>query len=136
MALGWRRLGHGVIAVPMYGLPDAILAPEDQGSPDHQLGRLRSALELPPPAFDEDSIGHVTGRCQEGGVARNVAWTWHKLRGHPAPSFTDFRPSAFDATPEPTLADVIAVGAQGLHGFGIAVGDRSKRLGELIQERL
>ena len=25
----WRRLGHRVIAVPMDGLPNAILAPED-----------------------------------------------------------------------------------------------------------
>src|SRR5918998_2077338 len=135
MVLAWRRLGHGVVAVPMYGLPDAGLAPEDQGGSDHDLRRLRSARELPPPAFDEDAVGHVTGRRQEGGVARDVTRTWHELRRHPVPSFADFRPAAFDAAPEPALADVIAMGAQRLHGFGIAIGDRSTRLAELIQER-
>src|SRR4028119_1860508 len=135
MALAWRRLGHGVIAVPMDGLPDAILAPEDQGGSDHYLGRLRSARELPPPALDEDPVGHITAHRQEGGVARDVTRTWHELRRHPVPSLTDLRPRAFDAAPEPALADVIAVGAQRLHGFGIAVGDRGTRLAEPIQER-
>jgi hypothetical protein len=35
MVLAWRRLLHGVIAVPMDGLPDTILAPENQGGSDH-----------------------------------------------------------------------------------------------------
>ena len=48
MALAWRRLGHGVIAVPMDGLPDAILAPEDQGGSDHRLARFRPARDLHP----------------------------------------------------------------------------------------
>src|SRR5215217_688597 len=105
MALAWRRLGHGVIAVPMDGLPDAILAPEDQGGSDHYLGRLRPSRALPPPTLDEDPIGHVTGRRQEDGVARDDTQTGHELRRHPVPAFTDFCPAAFDAAPEPALAD-------------------------------
>src|SRR5215207_9520331 len=136
MALAWRRLSHGVIAVPMDGLPDAILAPEDQGGSDHQLGRLRSARKLPPPALDEDPVGHISAHRQEGGVARDGARAGHELRRHPVPVFADLRPAALDAAPEPALADGVAVGAQRLHGFGIAVGDRGACLAELIQERL
>src|ERR671916_2470414 len=132
MVLAWRRLGHGVIAVPMDCLPDAIFAPKDQGGSDHGLGRLRPARELPPPALDEDPVGHITAHRQEGGVARDDARTGHELRRYPVPSFTDFRPAAFDATPEPALANGIAVGAQRLHGFGVAIGDRSERPAELI----
>src|SRR5215203_1464252 len=132
MALAWRRLGHGVIAVAMDGLPDAILAPEDQGGSDHYLGRPRSARELPPPALDEDPVGHIAAHRQEGGVARDNARTGHELRCHPVPSFADFRPAAFYAAPEPALANSIAVGAQRLHGFGVAISDRSERLAELI----
>src|SRR3712207_6204839 len=83
MLLAWRRLLHGVITVAMDGLPDAILAPKDQGGSDHQLGRLRPARELPPPALDEDPVSHVAGRRQEGGVARDLARTGHELRRHP-----------------------------------------------------
>src|SRR5215208_7898832 len=136
MVLVWRRLLHSVVAMPVDGLPSAILAPEDQRGSDHQLGRLRAALELPPPALDEDPVGHITAHRQEGGVARDDARTGHELRRYPVPSFTDFRPAAFDATPEPALANGIGVGAQRLHGFGISVGDSGERLAELIQERL
>src|SRR5215207_10090556 len=119
MGLAWRSLLHGVIAVPMDCLPDAVLAPEDQRGSDHQLGRLRPARELTPPALDEDPVGHV---------ARDDARTGHELRRHPVPAFADLRPAALDAAPEPALADGVAVGAQRLHGFGIAVGDRGERL--------
>src|SRR4028118_2441776 len=99
MVLALRGLGHGVVAVPMDVLPATALAPEDRGGSDHDLRRLRSARELPPPAFDEDAVGHLTGRRQEGGVARDVTRTWHELRRHPVPSFTAFRPAAFAAAP-------------------------------------
>src|SRR5215207_10924701 len=128
MGLAWRSLLHGVIAVPMDCLPDAVLAPEDQRGSDHQLGRLRPARELTPPALDEDPVGHVAAHRQEGRVARDDARTGHELRRYPVPAFADLRPAALDAAPEPTLADGVAVGAQRLHGFGIAVGDRGERL--------
>src|SRR5215208_4324850 len=70
MVLAWRRLGHGVVAMPMDGLPAAVLAPEDQGRSDHDLGWLRAALELCPPALDEDPVGHIAAHRQEGGIAR------------------------------------------------------------------
>jgi len=79
---------------------------------------------------------HLTGHRQEDGVGHDDARTGHELRCHPVPAFTDFRPAVFDAAPEPTLADGIAVGAQRLHEFGIAIGDRSECLAELMQERL
>src|SRR5215204_573023 len=134
MVLAWRRLGHGVVAVPMDGLPGAVLAPEDQGGSDHDLGWLRAALELPPPALDEDPVGHIAAHRQEGGIARYDARTGHELCRHPVPAFADFRPAAFDTAPEPTLADGIGVGAQRLHGVGISVGDRGERLAEPVQE--
>src|SRR5215203_2278845 len=134
MVLAWRRLGHGVVAVPMDGLPGAVLAPEDQGGSDHDLGWLRAALELPPPALDEDPVGHIAAHRQEGGIARYDARTGHELCRHPVPAFADFRPAAFDTAPEPTLADGIGVGAQRLDGFGISVGDRGERLAEPVQE--
>src|SRR5215203_1710385 len=70
MVLAWRRLGYGVVTVPMDGLPAAVLAPEDQGRSDHDLGWLRAALELSPPALDEDPVGHIAAHRQEGGIAR------------------------------------------------------------------
>src|SRR5215213_539623 len=60
MVLAWRRLYHGVVAVLMDGLPGAVLAPEDQSRSDHDLGWRRAALELHPPALDEDSVGHIS----------------------------------------------------------------------------
>src|SRR5215208_536009 len=105
MVLAWRRLGHSVIAVPMDSLPGAILAPEDQGGSDHDLGRIRPVRELPPPALDEDTVGHITTHRHEGSVARDDTRTRHELRRHPVPSFADLRPAAFDAAPEPALAD-------------------------------
>src|SRR5512132_2991942 len=93
--LAWRRLLHSVIAMPVDGLPSAILEPEDQGGSDHQLGRLRAAPELPPPALDEDPIRHLTAYRQEGGLARDFTPTRHELRSHPLPAFTDLRPAAF-----------------------------------------
>src|SRR5215217_1800861 len=105
MVLAWRSLLHCVVAMPMDGLPGAVLPPEDQRSSDHQLGRLRAALELPQPALHEDPIGHVTARRQEGGLARHLAPTRHELRCHPIPAFADFCPAALDAAPEPALAD-------------------------------
>src|SRR3712207_5999587 len=83
MLLAWRRLLHGVITVAMDCLPDAILAPKDQGGSDHGLGRLRPARELPPPALDEDPVSHVASSRQEGGVVRDLARTGHELRRHP-----------------------------------------------------
>src|SRR5215212_5376324 len=100
MVLAWRRLGHGVVAVPMDGLPGAILAPEDQRGSDHQLGRLRAALELPPPALDEDPVGHFSACRQEGRLARDFALTRHELRSHPLPVLAYFGPAAFDPSPE------------------------------------
>jgi hypothetical protein len=57
----WRSLLHAIVAMPMDGLPGAILAPEDQHGSDHRLGRLRATLELPPPALDEDLQIHTGG---------------------------------------------------------------------------
>src|SRR5215211_8684520 len=122
--------------MPMDSLPGAILAPEDQGSSDHQLSRLRAPRELPPPALDEDPVGHLAARRQEGGLARYLARAGHELRSHPLPALADLRPAALDAAPEPALADGVGVGAQRLHGFGISVGHRGECLTKLAQERL
>jgi hypothetical protein len=112
----------------MDGLPDAILAPEDQGRSDHQLGRLGAALELPPPALDEDPVGHLPACRKERRLARDDTVTGNELRSHPLPALADFGPAAFDPSSEPALADGIVVGAHSLHGFGVAVGYRGERL--------
>src|SRR5829696_10497463 len=106
------------------GLPGAILAPEDQRGSDHQLGRLGAALELTPPALDEDPVGHLSACRKERRLARDDARTGNELRSHPLPALADLSPAAFDPSPEPALADGIGVGAQRLHGFGVAVGYR------------
>src|SRR5918911_4055346 len=105
MVSAWRSLLHAIVAMPMDGLPEAILAPEDQRGSDHQLGRLRATLELPPPALDEDPIRHIAVHRQEGGLAGDFARTRHELRSHPLPALANFGPAAFDASPEPALAD-------------------------------
>src|SRR5215203_5538054 len=135
MVSAWRRLFHGVIPVPVDGFPLAVLAPEDQGRSDHQLGRLGAALEPSTPALDEDPVGHIAAHRQKGGLARDFALTGHELRSHPLPALSDFGPAALDATPEPALAYGIGVRAQRLHGFGIPIGNGAERLAELIQER-
>src|SRR5215208_4654081 len=81
----------------MYGLPLAILAPEDQRGSDHQLDRLRATLKLPPPALDEDPVGHGAVNRQEGTLARDLARTRHELRSDPLPAFADLRPATRDA---------------------------------------
>src|SRR5215217_9665146 len=135
MVSAWRRLFHGVIPVPVDGLPLTVLAPEDQGRSDHQLARLGAALELSTPALDENPVGHVAAHRQEGSLARDFALTGHELRSHPLPALTDFGPAAFDPSPEPALAYGIGVRAHRLHGFGVPVGNGAERLTELIQER-
>src|SRR5215210_1848886 len=135
MVSAWRHLFHGVIPVAVDGLPLAVLAPEDQGRSDHQLCRLRAALELPPPTLDEDPIRHVAAHRQEGGLARDLAPTRHELRSHPLPALADFGPAALDPSPEPALAYLIGVRAQRLHGVGVPVGYGAERPAEPIQER-
>src|ERR671910_138454 len=134
MVSAWRRLFHGVIPVPVDGFPLPVLAPEDQGRSDHQLGRLGAALEPSTPALDEDPIGHIATHRQKGGLARDFALTGRELRSHPLPALTDFGPAALDATPEPALAYSIGVRAHRLHGFGVPIGNGAERLAELIQE--
>src|SRR5215204_951929 len=119
MVSAWRHLFHGVIPVPVDGFPLAVLAPEDQGRSDHQLGRLGAAFEPSTPALDEDPVGHIAAHRQKGALARDFALTGHELRSYPLPALTDFGPAALDATPEPALA----------YGIG------AERLAELIQER-
>src|SRR5215207_1164065 len=135
MVLAWWDLLHGVIPVPMHGLPLGVLAPEDQRGSDHQFGRLWATLEPPPPALDEDPVCHVVAHRQEGGLARDFALTRHELRGHPLPALTDFVPTTLDSSPEPALADRIGVGAQRLHRFGIPVSNRGECFAKLLQER-
>src|SRR5919107_4103439 len=135
MVSAWRRLFHGVIPVPVDGFPLAILAPEDQGRSDHQLGRLGAALEPSTPPLDEDPVGHIAAHRQKGGLARDFALTRHELRSHPLPALSDFGPAALDATPEPALAYGIGVRAHRLHGFWVPVGYGAERLAQLIQER-
>src|SRR5215212_4744258 len=135
MVSAWRRLFHGAIPVPVDGFPLAVLAPEDQGRSDHQLGRLGAVLEPSTPALDEDPVGHIAAHRQKGGLARDFALSWHELRSHPLPALTNFGPSALDATPEPALAYGIGVRAQRLHGLGVPVGNGIERLAELIQKR-
>src|SRR5919107_6287138 len=125
MMLAWRSLLHAVVAVPMDGLPGAVLPPEDRCGSDPQLGRLRAVPELSPLALDEDPIRHVATYRQKGGLTRDFALIRRELRCYPLPTFADFGPAAFDTTPEPALTDRIGVGAQSFHGFGIAVGDGS-----------
>src|SRR5918995_3831520 len=138
MVSAWRHLFYGVIPVPVDGFPLVVLAPEDQGRSDHQLGRLGrlgAALEPSTPTLDEDPIGHIAALRQKGGLARDFALTGHELRSHPLPALTDFGPAALDATPESALAYVIGVRAQRLHGFGVPVGNSGERPAELVQER-
>src|ERR671912_1102229 len=135
MVSAWRHLFYGFIRVPVDGFPLAVLAPEDQGRSDHQLGRLEAALEPSTPTLDEDPIGHIAALRQKGGLARDFALTGHELRSHPLPALTDFGPAALDATPESALAYGIGVRAHRLHGFGVTVGNGAERLAELIQER-
>src|SRR5918995_1495098 len=135
MASAWRHLFHGVITVPVHGLPRAVLAPEDQRRSDHQLARLGSALELAPPALDKDPIGYGAVHRQEGGLARDLPQSRHELRSHPRPALADLRPAALDASPEPALADGVGVRAQRLHGFGISVGNSGECFAKLLQER-
>ena len=68
--LAWRSLLNAVVAVPMDGLPGAILPPEDQCGPNPQLGPLGAVLELSPPALDEDPIRHVITYRQEVSLTR------------------------------------------------------------------
>src|SRR5215208_5085826 len=98
MVLVWRRLLHSVVAMPVDGLPSAILAPEDQGGSDHDLGRLRAALELPPPALDEDPVPYR--RSPSGRQYRSLRRPDRaRTVPPPSPSVRRLPPSRFRCRP-------------------------------------